>query len=373
MNPSICLCMIVKDEAAIIARCLASVRPLISTWAIVDTGSTDGTQDVVRRALADLPGELFERPWRSFGENRSEALALARDKAEWTLVMDADDELRVPPGFTLPALDRDAYHFLLTRAGHSMYRAQLFRAALPWRYEGVLHEFPTCDREIRQAKMPGLTVLMHPDGARNADPEKYRKDARVLEEALVEEPENRRYAFYLAQSYRDAAMHEQAIEAYRRRVAMGGSAEEVWYSLFQVGLIGERADRPADEVIAAYLAAFDNRPTRAESLCALARYCRMQGRHASAYMFARAAAEIPLPKDLLFIDEWVYRCRALDELATAAHHTGRHAEAAKLARSLLDGGKLPASERPRIERVWSASRQALGQVTAGSGSSSCGD
>lgn len=360
MTATLCLCMIVKNEAAIIERCLRSVRPLVSTWVIVDTGSTDGTQDIVRRFFAGMPGELHERPWKSFGDNRSEAMQLARGKADYTLVMDADDELSIPPGWQLPPLDRDAYHLLLTRGGHSMYRAQLFRSALPWRYEGVLHEYPTCDQEVRQARMPGLRILMHPDSARSSDPDKYQKDARVLEEALAREPDNARYAFYLAQSYRDAGLHEQAIAAYRKRAAMEGFAEEVWYSLFQVGQIGEKAGRPADEVIAAYLTAFDNRPSRAEAPCALARYCRMQGRHASAYVFARAAAEIPRPKDRLFLDEVVYAARALDELAMAAHHTGRHAEAARTARELLAGGKLPPGERGRIERVLTLSQQAAG-------------
>ena len=58
----VCLNMIVKNEAPVIARCLASVRPFIDYWVIVDTGSTDCTQDAIRTAMADLPGELHERP-----------------------------------------------------------------------------------------------------------------------------------------------------------------------------------------------------------------------------------------------------------------------------------------------------------------------
>ena len=91
--------MIVKDEAGVIERCLASVKPFVTHWAIVDTGSTDGTQDIIRRCMADVPGALHERPWRDFGHNRSEALDLARAQGGgYVLVMDADNIFHAPPG-----------------------------------------------------------------------------------------------------------------------------------------------------------------------------------------------------------------------------------------------------------------------------------
>ena len=52
----ICLNMIVKDESQVIERCLRSVKPFIHAWAISDTGSTDGTQDIIRRVMADEIG-----------------------------------------------------------------------------------------------------------------------------------------------------------------------------------------------------------------------------------------------------------------------------------------------------------------------------
>src|SRR5258708_39069818 len=87
----ICLNMIVKNEAPVIQRCLASVMPLIDTWVIVDTGSMDGTQQLIRETLAHLPGELHERPWVDFAHNRSEALELARGFGEYIFVIDADE------------------------------------------------------------------------------------------------------------------------------------------------------------------------------------------------------------------------------------------------------------------------------------------
>lgn len=112
MTPSgqtICLCMIVKDEAPVIRRCLDSVRPLIDRWLIVDTGSADGTQEIVREHFRDIPGDLVERPWRDFAHNRSEALALARPHGAYTLIIDADDAMVVPDGFRWPDLDADSY------------------------------------------------------------------------------------------------------------------------------------------------------------------------------------------------------------------------------------------------------------------------
>jgi glycosyltransferase involved in cell wall biosynthesis len=75
----------------------------IDCWSIVDTGSTDGTQRLIATALADLPGELHERPWSDFGHNRSEALALARGRADYSLVIDADETFETPDGFAPPA------------------------------------------------------------------------------------------------------------------------------------------------------------------------------------------------------------------------------------------------------------------------------
>src|SRR3990167_10039713 len=85
----ICLNMIVKNEKEVIARCLNSCKHLIDYWVIVDTGSTDGTQDVIRKELKGIPGELHSRPWVNFGHNRQEALLLAKKKGDYILFMDA--------------------------------------------------------------------------------------------------------------------------------------------------------------------------------------------------------------------------------------------------------------------------------------------
>lgn len=346
--------MIVRNESAVIARCLASVRPLIGAWAIVDTGSTDGTQARVRELLAGLPGTLQERTWVDFATNRNQALELARGHGDYALVIDADEIIEVDRGVPLPArLDAAAY-YLRQRLADSEFEyasAKLLRHDVGWRWEGVLHEYPSATPRPAIERLDALRVCSFPDGARSRRPlrDKYLDDAAVLEEALRQEPGNTRHAFYLAQSLRDAGETQRALDAYRHRATMGGWDEETWYSRYQVAAMLERLAADPALVIDAYLTAWDARPSRAEPLCELARYLRLQGRHASAWVHARAAAALPMPADLLFVDHSVYRWRARDEQAIAAYYVGRGDECAALCEALLADPALPPSERERIE------------------------
>ena len=347
----VCLSMIVKDEAHVIERCLASVRAVIDTWVIVDTGSTDDTETAVARSLAGIPGRLVHRPWVDFGHNRTEALDLARGVADYALVIDADEVWHAPEGFTLPEQLADGVQVEhVTPDGTSFFLTTLMRLDRPWRYEGVLHEVATCAEPHTVEQLPGPRIVGHFDSARNKRPvrEKYRADAAILLEAVQSDPGNARHVFYLAQSYRDAGDLDEAIRWYGRRVLMGGWAEESWYAAYQVARLRERRGDPVPDVIDAYLASHDARPQRAEPLCDLARVHRSLGRYAAARLFAEAAVARPRPDDILFLDEAAYRWRARDELSLAAYYSGDRETALALGLALVEDPSVPESERQRI-------------------------
>ncbi len=353
-KPGVCLSMIVKDEAHVIERCLRSVKPHIHAWAIVDTGSSDGTQDIIRRLMNDLPGELIERPWVDFSTNRNQALEAARRHGNYALVIDADDTLEADAGFSWPALDAAGYMLEIFDTGDTHYwRVACARLDAGWEWRGVLHEALCTPVHVPTPHLPGLRILrLHNDGARSRIPQrdKFLQDARILADGLQKEPDNARYAFYLAQSLRDAGELDSAIDAYRKRVAMDGWAEEVYFSKLQIALLLERRGAPLPDILFAYLDAYDFRPTRAEAPCELARYFRTHERFALARQFARIAVDLPISDDVLFIDRTVHAWRARDELAVASYWCGDHAECARLCRELLDGDALPTSERERVTR-----------------------
>jgi glycosyltransferase involved in cell wall biosynthesis len=348
---TVCLNMIVRNEAPVIGRCLASVRPFIDAWAIVDTGSGDGTQAAVRAALADLPGELIERPWVNFAHNRTEALRHADGRADYVLVIDADEVFVADEGFRLPRLTADSYNVEMRYGGYSYLRKQLVRAALPWRYDGVLHEYIVCELAKTEAFLPGVRTEPHRDGARAKDPHTYRRDALLLENALIDDPGNARYVFYLAQSYRDAGDLELAVRHYTRRMEMGGWPEEVWYSLYQVAQIEESQGKPWGDVMQRYLAAHELKSDRAGPLYRIGLHYQRKSEYRLAHLFLSQAMAIPYPAaDRLFVERALYEHQLALEYAVSCFYVNRQDEATEVNNRLLRSPALPAALYEHVVR-----------------------
>lgn len=350
---SVCLAMIVKNEAKVIRRCLATVKPWITHWAIVDTGSTDGTQDIIRAELGDLSGTLIEREWVDFATNRNQSLELARQSgAEYILIIDADEELKIldeSAGFGELTADSHVARFHLAGTDDAVWcRRVLIKATLPWRYEGEIHEHLECPT-AGQPKPVAAEIYSHSDGARNEDRiAKYKGDAKVIRKLLKRSPDDARLWYYLAQSYSGAGMIDDAIKAYEKRVKLEGFPEEIFYSLYQIAALKDFRGDDFDTVVKAYLLAYNQRPTRAEPLWAVAVMYNDREMPALAELFARKAASLPRPMDALVVHEGVYKWRAADEFAGCLGRLGRYGEALKILKKLEPLPQLPESERPRV-------------------------
>ena len=353
--------MIVKNEAHVIRRCLDSVRPIISHWVIVDTGSTDGTQEVIRAAMADIPGQLVERPWVDFAHNRSEALRLARPRGHYSLIIDADDELVIPAGFTMPKLDAPAYRLTILDSFTRYQRVQMVSNALPWLYRGVLHEFLDCAVDSGRGSLP-LAMRRGEDGARHRDPDTYKRDAVILEAALKTETDPfliARYTFYFAQSYRDSNDFENSLKYYLQRAELGFWHEEIYISLLSAAYIMEGYREPEDEIKAVYDRAIAICPERAEARHGASRYYRRLRKFVDGFYYAEAGLPPHMPSEGLFIQPWIYRYGLQDEYAVNAYCTGQYRACLANCLDILGKPDLPVDVRERIGKL---SREALGKM-----------
>lgn len=340
---TICLNMIVKNESAVILRALESVLPLIDYWVIVDTGSTDGTQQLIKDYLKHIPGELHERPWVNFGHNRDEALQLARPHAEYVLFLDADDALVYKKDFVMPKLTADFYLTASFTQGDATeyYFTRLVKSSLDWHWHGVLHEYVSANDAQGAEILTGVKYAYLSGGARSRDPETYHKDIKILKEALEDDPSNARYVFYLAQSYLCVGDLESSINTYRTRVEMGGWEEEVFWSLLQIGRLQDRLGIDRKIVESSLFDAYFYRPSRIEPLYYLATKARWEGDHKTAYNVACKGLKTPLPNDQLFVEKWIYDYGLLFEYSISAYWVGKYRESLEACNQLLAMETLP--------------------------------
>jgi glycosyltransferase involved in cell wall biosynthesis len=319
--------MIVRDEEAVIERALRSALPFISTYVIVDTGSTDRTKDVIRTVMAGIPGIIEDRSWISFGFNRTEALSLCDGRMDWTIMLDADDSLMGIPPTPEQWMVNGVDGFIL-RIQHGIarhQRVQVFRTERDWTYEGVVHESARCASQERPrlAMMPGdCYVVARCEGARSRDPNKYMKDAALLEGELMHRPGDARVLYYLAQSYRDAGVRDKARTMYYKYLDCKGTWIHEQYMAL-VNLI--ELEDGVDDKIRLTWRAIELCPERLEAQFALLKWWRLSGRPATQQLFAIATvtANREPPPNALYVVPAIYDWGFDDELSMTAFAVGR--------------------------------------------------
>lgn len=317
----LCLNMIVRNESRIIRRLLKSARPIIDRYCICDTGSTDGTVDIIRAYMSErgVPGEVYSEPFRDFGFNRTHALERAARWADWALLLDADMILEIGDFSVDQLYDRDtggggvvprnARFSVLQKSSIEYYNTRIVRTGVGVRCVCPTHEyydrFPAGCQVVRLPET-SLRIADRGDGGCKSD--KFERDIRLLTEALEADPDNPRYHFYLAQSYHHIGGREKdAIRHYERRVEIGGWAEEAFYAAFKCGCVYDAIGEP-ERAVYWWLRAYQILPSRAETLHQLVVFYRKKGMPDLALMFCERGMTVPFPADQdLFIDGSVYR------------------------------------------------------------------
>lgn len=310
-NPTLCLNMIVKNESKIIRRLLESVLSIIDCYCICDTGSTDNTVELIQEFFntKNISGKIVNEPFKNFAHNRNFSLQSCVGMSDYVLFLDADMILKVN-NFDKKNLLKNDYFFLLQGSESFYYQnTRIIKNNGLFKYVGVTHEYIDSppNSTSSQIEKDNLFILDIGDGGSKND--KFERDIRLLCEAIVLEPKNERYHFYLANSYHDSGKFEQAIDIYRKRIELGGWEQEVWYSYYRIGLCYKNLNK-MEEAICAWMNGYNFSQLRVENLHEIIHHYRNISKHKLAELFYNIASNIiskTVDKDkFLFLHNDVY-------------------------------------------------------------------
>jgi len=359
---TISLCLVTKNDAPSVLRCLNSVAPLVDHVFVEDLGSNDGTQTAIRRWLLQnrMPGHVDAAPDGGFEQNRTHVLARLRENEaiDFALLIEADDQVVLENGFDAAAFKQSLAEDVYTigvRDGSDEYRGNLLcsnKQEFSYR-EAPYPTLVSASGQVTPRDAVGLHVLKESRTPAEADPAVYQRDAQVLGQILQID--------FFGRSYERANAVGAAADCFVQRALLGHWGDELFLSLYRAAQLEEAMGAQSlDALIAGYLRASIAVPTRAEGLYAAARLCRLHGKYADGYEFAKRGLEIPPPQDGLFVERWVYDYGLLDEYATCATQIGKAQESLEVCRRLLREGKLPTTKRQSVRANFELAMRHLG-------------
>jgi tetratricopeptide (TPR) repeat protein len=289
--------MIVKNESRVIRRLLESVAEVVDSYCICDTGSTDNTVELIQTFFQErnVPGVVNVEPFRDFGHNRSVALKMCEEvasPADYVLLLDADMVFQlgadVSPSTFKQGLTKDVYY--IYQGSESFYHknVRIVKNRIGASYWGVTHEYLKSPPGAVYAQIPKSTAFINDIGDGGSKSDKFVRDIRLLKKGLEDVPNNDRYTFYLANSYRDNGDLALAIETYKKRVELGGWHEEIWYSYYNIGKC-YRALGDMVQAIHWWLEGYQFYPRRIENLYEIIQYYRINGKSELAYLYFNMA------------------------------------------------------------------------------------
>ena len=314
----LCLSMIVKNEAKIIARCLNSVKKYISSYTIHDTGSTDNTVDIIRDTLKDIPGKITSVPFLDFSHNRNLALEDAKTtKCDYILLIDADMELKVSDEDFVSKLKADVYSVYQKNKTIKYSNTRIVKNGIYSKYVGSTHEYVDHLGSLELTDM--IYMIDHDDGGCKKD--KFIRDEMFLKRDIEKKEDPRSY-FYLGKTLKALKKYEEAIKVFEKRISLGGWAEETWYSRYMIMETYFEKKEIEKAVYNGFLA-YNMRPTRSEPLVHLAKYFRETKCRNIAYDICLMGKKILYPKDILFVEHSAY-WEAFDyELSIISFYLGK--------------------------------------------------
>jgi glycosyltransferase involved in cell wall biosynthesis len=343
--------IMVKNEADVI---IPTLKPFIDagiqSFLIYDTGSTDGTQQkiddyFIERDLSDA--HIIEEPFIDFGTSRNKALDYADQIfPDTTFLLMVDAEWYIHNVDALLHFCKSHQHYIAPNCSGSCYLMHLFtiedsidnyvvrlmRRGYNVRYHGPVHETIP---DVPSGIVPQSVYFEYSpkSSGKQKSKDRFKRDYDLLKKAHEDDPADMRTLFYLGQTCQFLQDWELAIHYYQKRLDLGELSEEKYLAAYRIGyaieyiieaLSQETAQKYRwEDALHYYLKAHQMLPHRAEPLFRIACHYIRHHEHATAYLFAIRAAQLPFPYyDSLFVEKKIYDYLRYDILGQCALYAG---------------------------------------------------
>jgi len=365
------LSCIVKNESKVILKMLESVYSIIDYWYIVDTGSTDGTQEIIKNFFKEknIPGEIKEIEWKNFSISRNIALDGLLGKVDWGFWIDADeilefkDENNIINGkkYLLEKLRNSSIDFdgvyINSKYNQTIYKRLNFfnlKNNNKWEWFGPIHEYLKNDKkDLKYSFFDGFYISVGKHFGNSwtsqTSKEKYEKYIKLLKEYIDENPnqDNSRWIFYLAQSYKDTGApeyHEKVIEWYNNRINYNheGYTEEKYISQLNISkfkIISKKYSEP--DILASFLECSNFNNKRIDHFEWIIEYYHSKKNWEIAYVYSSYAIKNMLNnishiESFMFSNSRLYNWKIFDLHCMSCFYTQRKEEMKMYANQLKE-------------------------------------
>ena len=311
MAATIAIAMIVRNEEAVLARCLASVADHVDELIVVDTGSDDGTREVASRYTR----HLYEFTWvQDFAQARQHAFDQAR--TDWIGWLDADDVVLGAEHIRGLATDAPAntgaiyWPYLVAWDAYGnptcqFWRERLVRNHAAYQWRGAVHEVLVTAQPWQTQQCAEVVVEHRPPVRAQAHTQRNLAILEAEYAACQHEPSSR-LLFYLAREYAATAQPERALEIYAEHQQHCTWDDERYQALLQMaGILLEQGQGEA--ALDTIWQALKLCPHWPDAYFALARSYYFRREWHKVVHWSEMGRAMPQPETLLFMNPMEYR------------------------------------------------------------------
>eukprot|EP00658_Telonema_sp_P-2_P006499 TRINITY_DN1245_c0_g1_i2.p1 TRINITY_DN1245_c0_g1~~TRINITY_DN1245_c0_g1_i2.p1 ORF type:complete len:402 (-),score=69.22 TRINITY_DN1245_c0_g1_i2:70-1275(-) len=345
--------VIVKNEIPVLSAMLDSLRGEVDAFMICDTGSSDGTPEFARQYLEKhgLRGQVVSHLWQDFGHNRNLCMASLQEQwpdMEYILCPDADFVFK-STGPWKDSLRADLVTITLQTGGVTFRTVRLVATSQGCSWKGAVHEHLTCTNGTRGHIEDLSATMKNPSDTPSRRLQKSHMYELLLRDQLAQHPKEPRTLFYLGQTHEEMGNYQEAIRYYKQRVELqSGFREEIFYSLYSIGVCKQKAGAKIEEYAVDLIAAYEKDPARIEPIYMLVRAYRMAGRYQLGLLYGASILGSKLPHRSLFVHHTMYEWGLADEMSLCYYSTGQSQRAAELTARLLEEDKMGDADRRRL-------------------------